>query len=249
MKRSYRTLGFVVSGALHLGVAAALIPGFSTEPGQAPRERSVPVSLAMFEPAPPARTEPPSPPQQPKPAAAPAPEAMPAPRPVAERPVTAQPRPEPQSAKRVARQTAPKPEPPTEPAPPVTAVPAPEPTAVVPATPATAPPAVVQSPDNAVLAPLRDAYLRTLQRRIEARKFYPRPSRRRREEGEVTVAFVLDRHGSLSELRIQRSSGSARLDEAALETCRRAGPFPPIPAELDRERWEIAVPLRFELRG
>jgi protein TonB len=46
---------------------------------------------------------------------------------------------------------------------------------------------------------------------------YPRESRRRHEQGTVLLAVLLATDGSVETLRIARSSGYRRLDEAALD--------------------------------
>ena len=47
--------------------------------------------------------------------------------------------------------------------------------------------------------------------------------------GEVTVEFSIQRDGSISELKIQQSSGDSDVDAATLETIRAAVPFDPLP--------------------
>jgi protein TonB len=44
---------------------------------------------------------------------------------------------------------------------------------------------------------------------------YPPQSRRLREQGEVTLRVALDARGQVSDVRVERSSGFGRLDEAA----------------------------------
>jgi TonB family protein len=47
--------------------------------------------------------------------------------------------------------------------------------------------------------------------------------------------------------RVGRSSGQDLLDEAAQNTIRRVGQFPPLPAELNRRQLTVEVPLAFRL--
>ncbi|MBX9450583.1 MAG: TonB family protein [Mesorhizobium sp.] len=68
---------------------------------------------------------------------------------------------------------------------------------------------------------------------------------RGRERGEVLVSFTVSRSGSVSGVRIARSSGSPNLDKAALDTVRRAAPFPPIPDAAGRASWPFDLPLSF----
>ncbi len=72
---------------------------------------------------------------------------------------------------------------------------------------------------------------------------YPPAARRDRLRGEVHVAFTVTGGGGVAGARVVRSSGYPMLDEAALETVRRAAPFPPIPD--GRADWSFTVPLAF----
>lgn len=74
---------------------------------------------------------------------------------------------------------------------------------------------------------------------------YPSEAKRQRLKGEVRVRFTVAQNGSVSGIRIVRSSGSSILDQAALDTVRRAAPFPRIPNEAGRSSWGFTVPLAF----
>lgn len=74
---------------------------------------------------------------------------------------------------------------------------------------------------------------------------YPRAAKRQRLKGEVHVRFTIARNGSVSAIRIARSSGSEILDRAAVDTVRRAAPFPKIPDGAGRSSWGFTVPLAF----
>ncbi|MGE0230289.1 MAG: energy transducer TonB [Flavobacteriaceae bacterium] len=71
------------------------------------------------------------------------------------------------------------------------------------------------------------------------------PSGAGRARGTVTVAFVIAPNGHISTPRIVRSSGYATLDNAAVDTVRRASPFPSIPPEAGKSEWEFTVPIYF----
>ena len=75
---------------------------------------------------------------------------------------------------------------------------------------------------------------------------YPREAQRQRLTGEVRVAFTVSSNGSVSGIRIVRSSGSPVLDQAAVATVQRAAPFPKIPADAGRSSWPFTVPLEFK---
>ena len=64
--------------------------------------------------------------------------------------------------------------------------------------------------------------------KLGEQKYYPEAAVGR-EQGVAQVFFAIDREGRLLESRIVQSSGSANLDAAALDTLKRAEPFPPPP--------------------
>ncbi len=94
----------------------------------------------------------------------------------------------------------------------------------------------------------RKAFLRGLQQAISRYQFFPEEAARRRQTGTALVAFVLEGDGAITGIHVRRSSGSALLDEAAQETLRRLGRYRPIPLEFGRSRWEMAVPVVYELK-
>lgn len=79
---------------------------------------------------------------------------------------------------------------------------------------------------------------------LEKYRRYPATARNRREEGVTYVTFHMNRAGMVLSNRIMRSSGSALLDRAALETLKRAQPLPPIPADRS-DPLELSVPVEF----
>lgn len=80
-----------------------------------------------------------------------------------------------------------------------------------------------------------------LRRRIEAALAYPEEARRRNEEGEVLLRIRVGDGGEAREIRVSRSSGFRRLDEAARRGVLAAVPLPAA------EGW-VEVPVRFSLR-
>lgn len=68
---------------------------------------------------------------------------------------------------------------------------------------------------------------------------------RGRERGQVVVSFTVGSSGGVNSVRIARGSGSSALDQAALDTVRRAAPFPPIPAAAGRSSWSFNLPIAF----
>jgi protein TonB len=66
-----------------------------------------------------------------------------------------------------------------------------------------------------------------------------------RAGAEVHVRFTVLADGEAAGIAVVSSSGSALLDQAAIDTVHRASPFPPIPAEAGRSSWAFTMPLRF----
>lgn len=65
-----------------------------------------------------------------------------------------------------------------------------------------------------------------IRRHLESFKYYPASARRRGIEGEVDVGFTLGRDGTADHITVLQGSGYAMLDQAAMQTVRRAQPFP-----------------------
>ena len=255
-------LGFLVSGLLHVAVVTAFSLSSEREIPAVDEPRSLTLRLAVFEPvqsapSPPLPIEenesqpevsvlspPPEPPEQtekkqpppeiqPKPAVQ---RAAPESKPVvkqasARKPVTKKPiKPRRENPQRKSKKPAQSP-PVNRPSVTLAAVPKPQPVRAE------------------VDTQMKQHYLAALAAKINRNKYYPLSSRRRGEEGKVVVRFVVQKNGELTELSIVESSGSRRLDAAALKTLRRVSPFRPIPETLGRDNWSISVPIAFSLRG
>ena len=67
---------------------------------------------------------------------------------------------------------------------------------------------------------------RAVRQRLEKFKRYPASARRRGIEGAVDVSFRLNAEGRAENMQLVSGSGYEILDEAALDTVRRAQPFP-----------------------
>lgn len=119
-----------------------------------------------------------------------------------------------------------------EPPPAVAAEPAPPPAPV--AEPAPAAPAPKLIPSSSV------QYL------VAPPLEYPRASRRMRESGKVMVRVYIDAEGLPQRVQIDRSSGHARLDEAALDAVRKARFRPYTENGRPTPGWAY-IPLTFDL--
>ena len=91
-------------------------------------------------------------------------------------------------------------------------------------------------------------YLRLVRQLLEKQKDYPSQARQRHIQGIVMVRFTIRAGGQVASFQISRSSGHGLLDEAAKNTLRRVGQFPPLPVDLNRQKLTVEVPLAFRLR-
>jgi protein TonB len=193
--------------------------------------------------------QPPAPPEpqvQPEPDPAPPEKAEPEPEPepVIEKPPVPAPKPKPKPK--------PKPQPKSKPHP-VKETPPPKPVEQPPAPPS--PPA--GTPDGATTTqaprqgPPRDQPVTVSN--IEylgpgPAPVYPMASKRRREEGRVTVLVVIDTQGTIEKATVVSSSGFPRLDEAALDALRRVR-FKPYTRNGVAYTVQARIPFDFNIRN
>lgn len=94
-------------------------------------------------------------------------------------------------------------------------------------------------------ATLRDLYKSELRTKIDSNKTYPLMSRRLGQTGTVVVAFTIDKDGSITDVRIEDPAPFAPLNSSALEAVNKIRKFKPIPAELNEEKMELQIPIKF----
>ena len=92
-----------------------------------------------------------------------------------------------------------------------------------------------------------DDYLDRLRRHLAKYKRYPPEAVKQKQQGAVMVHFVLARDGTVLEASIARSSGFPLLDQAALDTLRRASPVPPLPPSFDGDKGALTTRLEFRI--
>lgn len=80
---------------------------------------------------------------------------------------------------------------------------------------------------------------------LERHKEYPRRASLRRQEGEATLYFVIDRAGRVLDFRIERSTGYKLLDEEVVNMIKRASPLPAPPESVAGATLEYRVPVGF----
>lgn len=96
---------------------------------------------------------------------------------------------------------------------------------------AAAPPTPPLPAGPSVATPGKDSWEGRVMARLERHRRYPNAARARREQGIAHVRVTLDREGALLALALEHSSGFPALDQAALDTFRRATPLPSVPDE------------------
>lgn len=141
----------------------------------------------------------------------------------------------------------------TQPPPPVVTI-APEAIPVVAAPAAHAPPIDFQlppmqlpSPPNSVAggSNARATWETALLARVESTKYYAPAARAAKQQGVALIRFVMDRDGNVAAARVEKSSGFAVLDQAALSAVQRAVPLPKPPQEVPGEWLDLIVPVDF----
>ncbi|QUS38446.1 TonB family protein [Tardiphaga alba] len=90
-------------------------------------------------------------------------------------------------------------------------------------------------------------FQRVLLTHIERYQSYPATARRDGHEDTVFVVFAMRRDGTVARVEIKSSSGQPILDQAAIETIRRAQPLPKIPADMP-DILTVSVPVTFRAR-
>lgn len=93
-----------------------------------------------------------------------------------------------------------------------------------------------------------DSYLAAIRARIERNKRYPVVARRRGQEGEVVLRFILAVTGEVLKVEVLKSSGVASLDRAAVNAVHRAMPFAEPPEGLVAETLPMELTIVFRLR-
>lgn len=99
---------------------------------------------------------------------------------------------------------------------------------------------------SAAISGLQDWHA-TIHQRLAKAKRYPRAALRFRSTGVSQVKVVLDGQGKLISVALFNSSGTKLLDKEAVETIKRAAPFPAPPTDILIDgRIEFIAPITFD---
>ena len=250
------TLGGFIGSALFHAILITTFINFPIEMKPANEENMMKISLNSFNPPAPI---PPAPEPVAAPPAPPPPEPViipePIPEPVPEPVVIPEPKPEPKPIEKPESKPKPKhkkhtekpvskPEPTPAPPPPA------QPTintadiiAPAPAAPAS-PPKVAQAVAEFNFASSAgDERFSKIQQAIKKHQKYPKRAAKMKHQGVVEVSFLFKTDGSISNVKVNKSSGFDSLDEAAIETINRA--FKDFPL-LDKD-YIIKIPMSYKL--
>jgi protein TonB len=111
----------------------------------------------------------------------------------------------------------------------------------------TAPRTIAAPPSNRVSSNSDATWEALVLAHLQKYRRYPARARAARQQGVVHVTFRVNRAGEVLSASIHRGSGSYTLDQAALDTIRRAQPLPAIPDDRP-DVIELTLPVEFFVR-
>jgi len=82
---------------------------------------------------------------------------------------------------------------------------------------------------------------------IESNKYYPKRAKKMRQEGDVNVAFTLNRDGSIQNLKVLDANAPSLLKRAALKAIQLSALFPPFPSDFARNTRTFETKLSYTL--
>ncbi|GGD34413.1 hypothetical protein GCM10012288_05480 [Malaciobacter pacificus] len=98
-----------------------------------------------------------------------------------------------------------------------------------------------------VLKAVENEYLLKLKRLIDKNKKYPKAAKRLNQTGKVYLSFTIGKNGEIKNVRISKNSIYSRLNKAAIEILTKIKKFEPIPKELNKNSWDITVPVAYQI--
>ncbi len=116
-----------------------------------------------------------------------------------------------------------------------------------PATPITAPVTAAEPINSARAKREQSDYVRTLMAWLMRHRTYPDAAKKEKAQGIVKVRFSIDRAGNVLSATAVSSSGSAVLDEAAVNVLRLASPVPRMPDSMRMSKLSITLPIEYSL--
>ena len=102
---------------------------------------------------------------------------------------------------------------------------------------------------TAAFAKLEANYRTELVNAISRYKRYPMRARKKGNEGDVVVAFTVEKDGLITKIVVVESSSWVSLDKAAVRALEKLNRFKPIPDSLVRSQWSFQIPIKFSLQS
>lgn len=90
-------------------------------------------------------------------------------------------------------------------------------------------------------------YHEVIKQKIEDARQYPFRARQQKIEGIVNISFNLRSDGTVWDIRIIQSSGMSILDTAAVDTIKKAAPFPAIPDSFGTDSITLRTSIVYQL--
>ena len=72
---------------------------------------------------------------------------------------------------------------------------------------------------------------------------------RGQEEKKVTILYKIAKNGDLLDVKVIKSSGSAKADKSALEAVKKSAPFKPLPEQYTGNNLEIQYTFGYNIMG
>ncbi len=94
---------------------------------------------------------------------------------------------------------------------------------------------------------VQNAYLAYVRQNAEKLKTYPKNAKRLSQTGVAYVHFIILADGTITQISLQKSSGFALLDDAAVKIITALAKVKPIPKELNQEKYDILLPIDYSL--
>lgn len=91
------------------------------------------------------------------------------------------------------------------------------------------------------------SYFTGMRKDIERVWIYPREAVERGLSGQVHLELIIEKDGTVSKVRVVKSSGFAILDENIVRTIRQASPFSPIPKGWKKDRIQVTGEFHYVL--
>ncbi len=110
----------------------------------------------------------------------------------------------------------------------------------------TSPPAPPKPP-QVDTSSIKNQYLGYLRQSIEEHKNYPKNAKRLGQTGTVEVTFTVMADGTISNVKVRKSSNFTLLDSAAKDILMAIAKVHPIPKELGKDSMEITLPIAYEI--